>query len=388
MIEDIFVSGDFNKTYSKQLNIRATIRPIDGLRIQLEASQNETQNVSRYFFWDDSLEVPKYNLDAPPIVSGSYSVSFLSFNTSFIDDDDQTFDNPVFQKMRENRSIISQRLGERNINSVTRGEFAEGYGSTSQEVLLYSFLSAYSDTDPNDVTIGDFTKILPMPNWNVTYDGLSKIPFFKRYFKSITLNHRYRSTFSVGSYTRNPNYETLNGDPIVKDQNENFITDRQLTTASIVESFSPLINVDMTWNNSLITRLEMRQDRNLSLSFNNNQITEVKGKEYIIGLGYRVQNLKLPFKVGKVERASDLDLRADISMRDNRTVIRRIVENRNELTAGQRIFSIKFTADYRFSNRLNLRLFYDRVANTPLISTTFPTANTNAGISLRFTLSQ
>src|SRR5690606_25754551 len=140
------------------------------------------------------------------IVSGSYSVSFLSFNTSFIDDDDQTFDNPVFQKMRENRSIISQRLGERNINSVTRGEFAEGYGSTSQEVLLYSFLSAYSDTDPNDVTIGDFTKILPMPNWNVTYDGLSKIPFFKRYFKSITLNHRYRSTFSVGSYTRNPNY--------------------------------------------------------------------------------------------------------------------------------------------------------------------------------------
>lgn len=388
LIEDIFVSGDFNKTYSKQLNIRATIRPIDGLRIQLEASQNETQNVSRYFFWDDSLEVPKYNLDAPPIVSGSYSVSFLSFNTSFIDDDDQTFDNPVFQKMRENRSIISQRLGERNINSVTRGEFAEGYGNTSQEVLLYSFLSAYSDTDPKDVTIGDFTKILPMPNWNVTYDGLSKIPFFKRYFKSITLNHRYRSTFSVGSYTRNPNYETLNGDPIIKDQNENFITDRQLTTASIVESFSPLINVDMTWNNSLITRLEMRQDRNLSLSFNNNQITEVKGKEYIIGLGYRVQNLKLPFKVGKVERASDLDLRADISMRDNRTVIRRIVENRNELTAGQRIFSIKFTADYRFSNRLNLRLFYDRVANTPLISTTFPTANTNAGISLRFTLSQ
>src|SRR5690606_8875262 len=223
---------------------------------------------------------------------------------------------------------------------------------------------------------------------NMTYDGLSKIPFFKRYFKSITLNHRYRSTFSVGSYTRNPNYETLNGDPIIKDQNENFITERQLTTASIVEYFSPLINVDMTWNNSLITRLEMRQDRNLSLSFNNNQITEVKGKEYIIGLGYRVQNLKLPFKVGKVERASDLDLRADISMRDNRTVIRRIVENRNELTAGQRIFSIKFTADYRFSNRLNLRLFYDRVANTPLISTTFPTANTNAGISLRFTLSQ
>jgi len=149
-----------------------------------------------------------------------------------------------------------------------------------------------------------------------------------------------------------------------------------------------LINVDMTWNNSLLTRLEMRRDRNISMSFANNQVTEVVGKEYIIGLGYRLTNVKLPFKVGKVEKASDLDLRADISIRDNQTVIRRVVENRNELTSGQRIFSIKFTADYRFSSKLNLRLFYDRVANTPLISSSFPTANTNAGISLRFTLSQ
>ncbi len=155
-----------------------------------------------------------------------------------------------------------------------------------------------------------------------------------------------------------------------------------------MEQFSPLINLDMTWNSSLITRIELRQDRNVSMSFANNQVTEIQGKEYIIGLGYRISNLKLPIKIGKIERSSDLDLRADLSIRDNRTIIRRIVENRNELTAGQRIFSVKFTADYRFSNKLNLRLFYDRVANTPLISSTFPTANTNAGISLRFTLSQ
>jgi len=388
LVEDIFVSGDFSKTFSKQLNIRATIRPIEGLRIQLEASQSETQNTTRYFFWDDSLPVPKYNLDAPPIVSGSYSVSYLSFNTAFKKDNDRTFDNPTFQKMLSNRSVISRRLGEENINSINRGTYSEGYGETSQEVLLYSFLSAYSETDPNKITISDFTKILPKPNWRITYDGLSKIPFFQRFFQNITIGHAYRSTFSIGSYTRNQNYESRDGAPYIKDNNDNFYTARQLTTASIMESFSPLINVDMTWKNSLITRLEMRQDRNLSMSFNNNQITEIRGKEYIIGLGYRISNLKLPFKIGKVERASDLDLRADFSIRDNRTVIRKIAENRNELTAGQRIFSIKFSVDYKFNDRLNLRLFYDRVANTPLISTTFPTANTNAGISLRFTLSQ
>lgn len=387
LVDGVFVSGDFSRTSSKQYSIRATLRPINGLRIQLEASKNVSENVNRYFFFDD--ETGAYNFDAQPVVTGNYSQSFLSFGTSFVNDDDKTFANSTFDQLRANRSIISQRLGETNDSSqtVTDG-FAEGYGPTSQEVLLYSFLSAYSDDNPSSIGIGDFAKMMPLPNWNVTYDGLSKLAFFKKYFKSITLNHRYRSTFSVGSYTRNQNFREEAGNPYVEDVNGNFITDKQLTTASIVESFSPLINVDMTWNSSLLTRVELRQDRNVSLSFANNQVTEVKGKEYIVGLGYRISNLKLPFKVGKIERASDLDLRADISIRDNRTIIRRIVENRNELTAGQRIFSVKFTADYRFSNKLNLSLFYDRVANTPLISSTFPTANSNAGIRLRFTLSQ
>ena len=89
-----------------------------------------------------------------------------------------------------------------------------------------------------------------------------------------------------------------------------------------------------------------------------------------------------------VKKSGDLVLSSDISLRDNKTVIRRIVENRNELTAGQRVFSIRFTADYRLSRQVNLRFFYDRMANTPLISSSFPTANTNVGFSLRFSLSQ
>lgn len=388
LVDGVFVSGDFSRTSSKQFSIRATIRPINGLRIQLEASKNVSENVNRYFFYDDTLGA--YNFDAQPVVTGSYSMSFLSFGTSFVDDDEKTFANSTFDQLRANRAAISRRLAANNDSSrfVNSGEYSDGYGATSQEVLLYSFLAAYGDDDPNRINVGDFTKLMPLPNWNITYDGLSKLPFFRKYFKTITLNHRYRSTFSVGSYTRNQNFKETEGNPYVRDINNNFITDKQLTTASIVESFSPLINVDMTWNNSLLTRLELRQDRNVSMSFANNQVTEVKGKEYIIGLGYRISNLKLPFKVGKLDRASDLDLRADLSIRDNRTVIRRIVENRNELTAGQRIFSIKFTADYKFSTKLNISLFYDRVANTPLISSTFPTANSNAGIRMRFTLSQ
>jgi cell surface protein SprA len=395
LVDGVFVSGDFSRTYSRQMNIRATLRPVDGLQIILTANKSESQNVSKFFFWDDSDTgdfARQYNFQAPSIVSGNFSMSTLAIGTSFIQTDENDFSNETFSKLQdiENRLIISRRLGNQNINSGDSllGEFAEGYGPTSQEVLLYSFLAAYTDESPNDVFVGDFTKMMPLPNWDIRYDGLSRLEFFKRYFRTVTLRHGYRANFSVGSYTRNPRFETENGDPSVKDPNGNFIADKQLSVASISESFSPLINIDFTWKSGIITSLEMRRDRNLSLSFANNQVTEVVGREYILGLGYRITNLKLPFRIGQVERSSDLDLRADLSIRDNQTVIRRIVENRNELTAGQRIFTIKFTADYRLSTKLNVQFFYDRVANTPLISTAFPTANTNAGIRLRFTLSQ
>lgn len=393
LVDGVFVGGDFSKTFSTQFSIRATLQPINGLRIQLEASKRQSENTTKNFFYDpepDSTGFIGYNFSSPVVVSGNYSQSFLSIKTAFRSDNDD-FESKTFEELLSNREEVRNILIEnyqRNGENIAP-DSTQGYGYTSQQVLLYSFLSSYSGESAKSTFLTDFTKMLPMPNWNITYDGLSKIPALKKYFRSITLNHGYRSTFSVGSFTRNQNYSVNeDGNPDAIDINGNYITDKQLSVASISEQFSPLINVDMTWNNSLLTRMELRRDRNMSLSFANNQVTEIVGKEYIVGLGYRISNLKLPFKVGKVEKASDLDLRADISMRDNRTVIRRIVENRNELTAGQRIFSIKFTADYKFSSKLNLRVFYDRVANTPLISSTFPTANTNAGISLRFTLSQ
>jgi len=396
LVDGIFVSGDFRKTYSKNYNIRATLRPIDGLRIQLSANKTVSENVSQFFFFDDADSVQAFNFDAPPIVSGNFSMSFLSINTAFVQDDEDTFENETFNEFRDNRSIISRRLGGTNANSrgffqdSLNNEFADGFGGSSQQVLLFSFLSAYSGESAEGISISDFTKMIPKPNWNVTYDGLSKLPFFKEHFQSITIGHGYRATFSVGSFTRNQVFDVdeENGDPNVRDNNQNIITERQLSTASISEAFTPLINVDMTWNNNLLTRIEFRRDRNISLSFANNQVTEVVGKEFIIGLCYRLSNFVLPFKTGAVQKAGDLDLRSDISLRDNQTVIRRIVENRNELTAGQKVFSIRFTADYKLSQQLNLQFFYDRVANTPRVSSTFPTANTSVGFRLRFSLSQ
>ena len=179
-----------------------------------------------------------------------------------------------------------------------------------------------------------------------------------------------------------------NGADLARDISNNFIAKRQINVATISEQFSPLVGFDMTLQNSLLAKLELKRDRNMSLSMANTQITEVKGNEIITGLGYRFKDVTIPFTVQgtKKQLKSDLNCRADVSIRKNNTVLRQVVTEINQVTAGQTVITLKFTADYVVSERLNIRLFYDRVITKPEISTSFKTSNTSSGVSIRFTI--
>jgi cell surface protein SprA len=144
----------------------------------------------------------------------------------------------------------------------------------------------------------------------------------------------------------------------------------------------------MTWKNSLITKVEIKKSRVLALSLANNQLTETNSNEYVVGTGYRIKDVEFKmFSGGRGKKiSSDLDLKLDLNIRNNKTVIRKVIEDEEQITMGQRIISIKFSADYVLNQRLNIKVFYDRVVTNPFISTTFPGAITNGGFSLRFTL--
>jgi cell surface protein SprA len=165
----------------------------------------------------------------------------------------------------------------------------------------------------------------------------------------------------------------------------NFIPEWDATAISINEQFSPLFDINMDWKNSLTTRIEFKRSRTLALSTTNNQINEVASKEIVIGAGYRFKEVQLI--INQNEFNSDLNLRTDLSIRDNRTVIRKLTEDSDQITAGQRIVAIKMTLDYVLSDRFNLRFFFDQRINKPFVSLSYPTSNTNIGFSVRFTLS-
>jgi cell surface protein SprA len=234
---------------------------------------------------------------------------------------------------------------------------------------------------------------MPAPNWRVTYDGLSKWKPLKKYVKSVTLSHAYRSSYSF-SYTNNlkSGLGGTGSKPTITEDipNGDYIFYEQISSVSIAEQLSPLIKVDVTLQNNLQFNFAVKKERNLALSFANNQLTEVNSNEFVFGTGYRWKDIELKNPFGKTKSKkgikSDLNLKIDFSIRQNLTMIRKVVEAAPQPTAGQTIFSLRTSADYLITQRITLRLFYDWLLTDPRISTSFKSSNTNGGVSIRFTL--
>ena len=395
--QDSSLNTQFKQNRSENLTLRSTVEPFNQFRIELNASKNTSSNNQEYFRWDNLQN--GFN-SFSPTETGNYSISFISFPTAFVGNNDD-YSSSTFSKFRGYRATIANRLASQNPNFqssassntgfpieylINNGDttITGGYGPTSQEVIIPAFLAAYGGKNPNNVSLSQMPKI-PLPNWRITYDGLIKIKAIKRYFKTFSLGHAYRSTYSVSSYTTNLDY--INGDE-VNLNNLSYQVQKEIAQVSINEQFSPLFKLDMLWKNSLITKVEIKNSRTLSLSLVNNQLTETNTKDYVIGTGFRIKDVEFRFISGGrgKKMSSDLDLKLDLNIRNNKTIIRKVIEDVEQITMGQQIISIKFSADYVLNQRLNIKAFYDKVITNPFISTTFPGSITNAGFSLRFTL--
>jgi cell surface protein SprA len=378
----------FTKTRVQNISGRANIEPIPDFKIELTANRNFSKNFSEMFQYDAFSDE---FLHLSPLETGNFSMSFQTWRTAF-EKQGKDFSSKTFQRFLDSRNTISFRLHDKNPDNSTaidpNTNFWEGYGKTSQEVMMFAFLSAYSGSNENTFTLNTFPTI-PKPNWRLTYDGLAKVPAIKKHFKTFTVSHAYRSSMSF-NYTTNLLYQENNGGASATDITGNLIVKEQINSVSFSEQFAPLFKIDMAMNKRLTGNVELKRDRNVSLSFANSQITELNGREYIFGVGYRIPELQIKYskQKGKKPLKSDLVLRSDINIRKNTTVIRKIVEEVTQPTAGQTVISIKFTADYVISDKLNIRIFYDQVLTRPAISTSYNSSNINSGVSIRFALSQ
>ena len=199
-------------TSTKNLNIRANLEPITGLKIDLTALRNDTRNTEIQFMYEGM----------PEIMGGNFTMTTIALGSAFGGSGNamNNYSSKAFDRLLANREIIAQRIeskysglkypdvgfihdqglggmpynpGTDNVNGVNRN---------SADVLIPAFLAAYTGKDPKKVGLTAFPSLKSMlPNWRITYDGLIKIPAVKKYFKSVTLSHQYRCSYAVGAFT-------------------------------------------------------------------------------------------------------------------------------------------------------------------------------------------
>ncbi len=387
------------------LSVRSIVEPFPGLKIDLNADRRFLENESSYYTADFNGHFPDSTRNR--VVTGNFSISIISWGTAFekISKKNDYVSNS-FESFKKNAVIISgRRAGARqeidpgydpDMDPVTglpiEGGYKNGYGKTSREVLIPAFYAAYTKTSARKVGLATFPSAFKMmPNWRITFDGLSKFAFIQKVFRSVSITHQYRSVYQIGSYITNLNYEIgANGVSSIRDLQKNFVQRYEINTVTVSEQFSPLINVDMNWKSNLTSRFEWRKSRTVSLNLTGNQITDNRINEIVLGAGYRFDDVQIILKTGGGQKVlkSDLNVRLDFSMRDDKTVARKLIEDVNQPVAGIKRFTIGATADYVLSDRFNLQLFADHTMNNPFVANTFPTSNTNFGFSLKFTLVQ
>ena len=377
---------DFNQNFTqvtnKLLKATANVDLFPDLKIDLTADRAYSENFSEQF----DVENGQYNARSP-YSYGNFSISAVLIKTSFSTSDENG--SAVFDDFRKNRLIIANRLASQHgidvgnpINLDAEG-FPLGYGKNNQAVLLPSFLAAYTGSDASNVTLGIFRNV-PIPNWAVKYNGLMRYNLFKNNFKRFSLQHSYRASYTINAYRSNFEYDKT---PDGVDASGNFYNKTIMSNINLVEQFSPLIRMDFELKNSLKLLTEIKKDRALSMSFDNNLLTEVKGIEYIVGLGYRFKDVIFSSRLADNPTGiikSDIIIKADLSYRNNQTIVRYLDYDNNQLAGGQNIWSLKITADYSFSKNLTAIFYYDHSFSKAVISTSFPMTNIRSGFTMRY----
>ncbi|MBT3793685.1 MAG: cell surface protein SprA [Flavobacteriaceae bacterium] len=369
----------FTQVHNTKFDLVAELSLIEDLKIDINANRVYSENFSENFIITDN----QYN-SLSPNSFGNFAISTILIKTSFKKSDEN--ESITFNNFQNNRLIIANRLALINGSSgggVDEFGYPLGYGKNNQAVLIPAFISAYSGQDPSSISLSAI-RSTPLPNWSLQYNGLINLEFFKERFKRFSIGHSYRSSYTLNSFKSNLEFDLE--DLSLKDVSGNFLNEILYTNINLVEQFNPLLKIDMELKNSIRLVVALKKDRALSLSLDNDLLTESSGTDYSIGFGYRVKDLKFRNGFGGRQKVSkgDLNIKADVNIRDNITIIRNLNILDNKVTAGQTMWSLKLSADYALSKSFNAVFFYDHLFSKFAISTAFPMTTIRSGMTLRY----
>ena len=399
---------------TNDLQLRMTLEPVRNLKIDLNASRTKTVQKSMQYMYEGT----------PTTESGTFTMTTISIGSAFegMGSASSGYKSKTFEKFVNSLESYRNKVEARYADAVYPAGAALAGGKFdasrtpvnkySGDVMIPAFLDAYTSMGGSSLSLFPALSRL-LPNWTVRYSGLGKLPWLRDHFKSININHSYKSIFAIGSYNTYSTFqEYMNGIGFIDDTATGSVTPSSMfniSQVSINESFSPLMGVDMTFNNNMTLKAEYRQTRVLSLSMTSVQVNEALSKDWVVGMGYRLNNLSL---FGRGKRAikskgknknqsnaaasnrnsgtnQNLNLRLDFSFRRQAAIVRDIASMVSSASSGNKALKLSFSADYTLNRLLTMSFYYDRQTNTPLLSSSsYPTTTQDFGLSVKFSLTR
>ena len=401
------------------LTLRAILEPVKDFKIDLSATRTKTTQKSIQYMYEGT----------PTTQSGAFQMTTISLGSAFegMGNANSGYRSKTFEKFVNLLAGFRDRVEAQYAGTVypagsalAGGKFDASRTPVNQyssDVMIPAFLKAYTSMGGNSLSV--FPALSRMlPNWTIRYSGLGRLPWFNEHFKSINIVHSYKSVFAVGSYNSYSTFqEYMNGLGFVSDAatgNPSPSSMFNISQVSINESFSPLLGMDVTFNNNMTVKAEYRQTRVLNLSMTSVQLNEALSKDWVIGMGYRINNFDVFGWGAKASRSKskggnknaanknasttktvqngtnhDLNLRLDFSFRKQAAIVRDIASMVSSASSGNNALKLSFSADYTFSKLLTMSFYYDRQTNTPLLSSSsYPTTTQDFGLSIKFSLTR
>jgi len=398
----------YQQDFEQHLTLSAQLEPLPEFIVDLNLEKTFTKQYTELF--KDSTGFGDYK-HFSPYAGGGFSVTYISFKTLFSSYNPNQLSG-TFIKFQNYRQTIANRLAQANpywkaagsptTTDATGATYPMGYGRYAQDVLIPAFLAAYTGKSPNTVSLlnqsnatiksNPFSGITPLPNWRLTYTGLTKIPALAEIFSNISITHAYTSNLSMNAFTSALYYY----DPLHLSQpafldtiSGNYVPFFLVPNLTMEESFSPLIGIDVTTTKQMNLHFEYKKGRKLSLSLIDYQLSEVRSTGWSFGGSFRKKGVNLPFRLpftkGK-KLDNDLTVRLDLSMEDDTQNNSQLDQLSAYSTGGQKVITIQPSIDYVMSTRVRLKFYFDQIRTIPYISTSAPITNTSGGIQISVSL--
>ncbi|HXR82261.1 MAG TPA: cell surface protein SprA, partial [Saprospiraceae bacterium] len=379
-----FQNNPVLQTSGKSIDSRLTLEPFNDFKIDVDFSRNLTQNFSEFFktYHKTDESIDSIFRRSPRSV-GSFTISWFSIPTLFKDDSLQI--NSLFKEFESNRSVVSELrgVGEHEIDGP---DYSRGFGRKQQDILVPAFLAAYTGKDPENFQFTDIFDWFPRPNWQLNYNGLSKIPMFKNLFSNVRISHGYKSSLTINQFESDLSYDDYNDtlDIVVGQQNpnnldtltRNYYSQFLLPSVIMEEQFSPLIGIDIKFKNDMNVNFSYTKKRSLAMGFISYELAETRSTTYDLGIDWKLKDVRLGFlpgfnsqankkkssgaKPGTAKLGNDLSILFDLSFADNLTINHLLDQQAGARpTRGSKDISISPSISYDVNKNVNLRFFVD-----------------------------